>query len=331
MNILIYCPVFYPAIGGIENLTLNLMVEISKFGNQVIVITEQKNLEDAEYNEIKIFHSPGFLKRIHLFLWSNVYYMPNISLKGIWLLLINPFKKWIISHNGFYLEDKKNPLISLKLLLIRFASKNISVSESVADNIQIKSEIILNCYNESVFKIYEEVERTFDFVFLGRLVSQKGVDLLIKACHNLKRPFTLNIIGDGPERENLENLVSQYKLNENIKFMGAMVGHDLAIMLNRHQTMIIPSIDKEGFGIVALEGLACGCKIIASDAGRLIEAVNNFGKIFKMGNISELVALMNEGLNQKLNFLPRTQINNYLNYHTKGIVAKKYLEVILQA
>ena len=78
-------------------------------------------------------------------------------------------------------------------------------------------------------------------------------------------------------------------MTDRIKFLGFLRHEELARMLNRHRIMVIPSLDKEGFGIVALEGLACGCKVIASDAGGLTEAVDRFGKIFATGEKEGLI------------------------------------------
>ncbi|HEX8462923.1 MAG TPA: glycosyltransferase, partial [Segetibacter sp.] len=92
--------------------------------------------------------------------------------------------------------------------------------------------------------------------------------------------------------------------------------------------MIIPSIGEEGFGIVALEGMACGCKIIAADAGGLSEAVRNFGKLFRMGNQQELENLLKieiTELKKYSNNIEETTLKNYLSEHNKKAVAEKYL------
>lgn len=324
MKILIFTNVFFPSIGGIENMTLYLVKEFIKEGHTVKVITNQKPA--IQLDNFEIYHSPGYFKMIKLFFWCNIFYMPNISLKGVWLMAFNPSKKWVISHNDFYLRDFHRFEIKVKRLLIKFAS-NIAVSKSVANDLNTQSEIIYNCYDNTVFKIYEDESKIFDFVFVGRLVSQKGCDLLIRACKDLDRPFTLNIIGDGPELNKLKALAINLNLENSIKFIGFLQGESLARMLNKHKVLIIPSIEKEGFGIVALEGMACGCKIIAASAGGLYEAVNKFGKIFKMQDKNELSFLLNEDIitYAEETDLVKEELKNYLNKHTSNIVAHKYL------
>ena len=333
MNILVFTTAFFPSVGGIEKQTLALIYEFLDKGHRVKVINIQNQSITSSYNKpeepvIDIHFQPGFFKMMQLFYWCNILYMPNFSLKGIWFLVSCPFKKWVVSHNDFYLSNNKSIRTRIKLLFIKFASQNIAVSNSVAKYINTHAKIIYNCYDNDTFKIYVDEERLHDFVFLGRLVSQKGCDLLIKACKDLKQSFTLNIIGDGPERSKLETMVQDLGLKKHIKFLGILEGEHLARALNQHRVMVIPSSGKEGFGIVALEGMACGCRIIAADAGGLSEAVNDFGKIFQMGNQKELEHLLEMELkvsDQTGKQTHSTELNNYLNAHNKEEIAGKYL------
>jgi glycosyltransferase involved in cell wall biosynthesis len=333
MNILIFTTTFHPSIGGIEKQTQALVYEFLRKGHKVKMINIQSLAIKFTSGELKeknadIYFRPGFLKTLQLFLWCTTMYMPNFSLRASWFLFMSPFKKLIISHNDFYLSNKKSIKIRIKRFLIKFASQNISVSNAVANYINTKSTIIYNCYDNEIFKIYKDEERVYDFVFLGRLVSQKGCDLLIKACKNLKGPFFLNIIGDGPERFKLEKMVQDFDLEQNIKFRGILEGEYLARVLNRHKIMIIPSIGEEGFGVVALEGMACGCRIIAADAGGLSEAINGFGKTFRIGDQKELEYLLEDYMKeskQACNDIINADLNNYLTAHQKETIAARYL------
>jgi glycosyltransferase involved in cell wall biosynthesis len=241
-----------------------------------------------------------------------------------------PFKKWIVSHNDLYLSNRKSLKIKIKLLLIKLASQNISVSNYIAKNINTSSHVVYNCYDDEIFRIYGDEERKYEFVFLGRLVSQKGCELLIKACKSLKGPFTLNIIGDGPERGKLERMVKDLGLTKNISFLGILEGETLARVLNRHHVMVIPPVGEEGFGMVALEGMACGCRIIAAKAGGLYEAVKGFGKLFEMGNQQELEQLLESELEALKNPVPTEEdleLKKYLDEQNKKAVALRYIQL----
>lgn len=323
MKILIFSAVFYPAIGGIENQTMLLIQEFVKKGHQVKVITYQK--EKVTLPNIDIYYAPNYLNFIAAYRWCDTFYMPNISLKGLWLLMFGPKKHWVISHNDYHFFHRKGLLAKMKSFSVKYATKNIAVSKSISHNLGTPSITIPNSYDESLFRLYPDEKREFDFVFLGRLVSQKGCEMLIRACKDLNRPFTMGIIGIGTEREKLEALTQELNLTKEVTFHGLVTKEALARLLNKYKVMIIPSIGEEGFGMVALEGMACGCKILAADAGGLADAVSIFGKKFEMGNTKELTQLLNESFNDDSPAL-KPELLAYLKLHHRESVADNYLQ-----
>lgn len=329
MKILIYSSVFYPAIGGIENLTLALAKEFRRSGHDVKVVTEQRQTPGLAVEGIEIFHSSKLIQQLRLFFWSDVWYMPNITLKGMWLLLFNPFKKLFISHNDFHVIDARNAKAMLKNAVIHSLATNISVSRSVARALRVKSTVILNCYNDGDFRVYPEEERSRDFLFVGRLVSQKGCELLLEACRGLTRPFTLSIVGDGVEMKKLQAVVHRYGMRDSVSFLGLQRDEALARTMNRHRVMIVPSLGAEGFGIVALEGLACGCEMVVSDAGGLPEAVGGFGDVFPVGNAVALKTLLERHLAQPVTGTMSDDKVRYLHSRTSKNVAREYLDLFL--
>jgi glycosyltransferase involved in cell wall biosynthesis len=330
MKILVYSSVFYPAIGGIENHSLFLVREFVKAGHEVKVVTEQVQDPSKPLDNIEVVHASEKWKQLQLFFWCDLVYMPNITLKGVWLFAFNPFKKWVISHNDFHLMYFNDLKTKFKNFLIKRASGNIAVSQSVANFLQVPSKVIYNCYNDELFKLYPEENRQYDFAFVGRLVSQKGCELLIDACAELNQKFTLNIIGDGFEMEKLQNKVKSLNLQDSISFLGFKQNEELARLLNQHRTMIVPSLDVEGFGIVALEGMACGCHMIVSNAGGLEEAVGAHGDVFPMGDKNALKSLLLKRLQLNANAEMDQTKTQYLTDHSRFAVADKYLRYFKQ-
>lgn len=330
MKILVYSSVFYPAIGGIENHSLFLVREFVKAGHQVKVVTEQVQDPSKPLDNIEVVHASEKWRQLQLFLWCDLVYMPNITLKGVWLFAFNPFKKWVISHNDFHLMYFNDLKTKFKNFLIKRASGNIAVSQSVANFLQVPSKVIYNCYNDELFKLYPEENRQYDFAFVGRLVSQKGCELLIDACAELNQKFTLNIIGDGFEMEKLQNKVKSLNLQDSISFLGFKQNEELARLLNQHRTMIVPSLDVEGFGIVALEGMACGCHMIVSNAGGLEEAVGAHGDVFPMGDKETLKSFLLKRLQLNANVEMDQTKTQYLTDHSRFAVADKYLRYFKQ-
>jgi len=330
MKILVYSSVFYPGVGGIENLALFLSQEFIKAGHEVKVITEQVQDKNKPL-DFEVVHSRNILGQIRLFFWCDVMFMPNITLKGIWLKCLNPFKPWVISHNDFHMVLFHNFKSKLKLFVIRFATRNISVCKAVAKVLPVKCTVIYNGYSENMFKIYPDEDRKFDIVFSGRLVKQKGCDKLIEACKGLDIPFTLNVIGDGPELDALKTQVKEAGLENQIHFLGFRHNEELARLFNNHKVMVIPSQYIEGFPLTALEGLASGCKMIVSDSGGLPEAVDGFGKVFEMEDTATLTRLLGEALKDNSTAPMTDTLKSYLEAHTKKKVAGKYLEVFSEA
>lgn len=104
-----------------------------------------------------------------------------------------------------------------------------------------------------------------DVIFAGRLIENKNVDILVKAIKLVKREhpeIKCVIIGDGPERNNLEKLVKNLKVNDNIVFTGFIENHDEIISYMKSSKLFILPSTREGFGIVVIEANACGLPVV---------------------------------------------------------------------
>lgn len=131
------------------------------------------------------------------------------------------------------------------------------------------------------------------FAFQGRLVSTKGVSVLIEAAKRLLADgddFVIKIIGSGPDRAQLERHAGG--LAGNIQFLGHVSDNDLADVLSDVCTVIVPSLAGEVFGLVAAENMLRGKAVIVSDLGSLREIVGTAGIITAAGNTSDLTAAM---------------------------------------
>jgi glycosyltransferase involved in cell wall biosynthesis len=135
------------------------------------------------------------------------------------------------------------------------------------------------------------ISRERNLVFVGRLVSDKGVDLLLQAMKLLQNDGVapdLTIVGTGSEKKNLESLAIELSLDRQVIFAGQKSGGALAELLNRHRILVVPSRWAEPFGVVALEGIACGCVVLGSENGGLKEAIGPCGVAFQNGSVRAL-------------------------------------------
>jgi glycosyltransferase involved in cell wall biosynthesis len=136
------------------------------------------------------------------------------------------------------------------------------------------------------------------FVFVGRLVSTKGVRILIKAAGLLKakhREFQVRIIGDGPEGPELETLVRDLGIRSYVQFLGYVPEERLEESLEDATAVVMPSLGGEVFGLVAAENMQRGRLVIASDIGALSEVLGDAGRMFATGDAEDLARCM-EGI-----------------------------------
>lgn len=126
-------------------------------------------------------------------------------------------------------------------------------------------------------------------VFLGRLVSTKGVHVLLEAAHQLSDcEFQLNIIGDGPERARLEADTRSLCLENRVVFRGYLPKDEVEDALAAARAVVMPSLGGEVFGLVALENMLREKLLIVSDIGALTEVVGDAGLAFPAGNVEAL-------------------------------------------
>src|SRR5262249_21669747 len=125
------------------------------------------------------------------------------------------------------------------------------------------------------------------FVFLGRLVSAKGTHILLKAAHGLTARgfgFRLCIVGDGPERRNLEAQAEALGLRGRVAFLGSLSPSALEEVIAEAAAIVMPSLGGEVFGLVAAESMLRGQLPVVSDLGSLAEVVNGAGMTFPPGD-----------------------------------------------
>ncbi|HEY4591676.1 MAG TPA: glycosyltransferase, partial [Thermoanaerobaculia bacterium] len=165
----------------------------------------------------------------------------------------------------------------------------------VADDLAVSSVVIPNPYRDDLFRRLSGVARTEDLVFVGRLVSDKGADLLLDALARLAAEGLhprLSVVGEGPEGPRLREQAARLGLDGRIGFLGTRTGEELVEILNRHRILAVPSIYNEPFGIVALEGIACGCLVVGSAGGGLKDAIGPCGETFRNGDAADLARIL---------------------------------------
>jgi glycogen(starch) synthase len=325
---------FYPSVGGIEQVSLALAREFSVAGHTVKVMTSTAESDSVPF-PFEVIRCPTARKIFALVEWCELAFHNNISLRTGWPLLVIR-RPWVIAHHTWIsgVDGRVRIRDRLKLTLSRFAS-NVAVSQAIAEHLGVPSVVIGNPYREDIFFHDQSVNRERDRIFVGRLVSDKGVDLLLEALRLLRGRGlvpNLTIVGTGPELEKLRITVENLELAGQVEFVGVRTGQELRLLLNGHRTIVIPSRWKEPFGLVALEGVACGCRAIVASHGGLPNAIARLVVPFERENVSDLAEAIERTLREQFDW------ENYwrlaaeaVSLHRAKEIARRYLEVVSQA
>ncbi len=210
-------------------------------------------------------------------------------------------KKIIISTHSIY----NFPKTGIYTSFVRFILKNSDYSLGLSNQAtaEIKS-LGINKGKVKKFTYWIDLEKfkkianaknklgwkeEFVVLFVGRLVLEKGVEILLESVKKWDKKISLKIIGSGP----LENKVKEAAVKfPNVDFIGGVDSNNLPLYYSGSDLLIIPSIHEEGFGRVILEALACGTPVIGARRGAIAEAMDKtVGKIIDISpeNIRQTV------------------------------------------
>jgi glycosyltransferase involved in cell wall biosynthesis len=120
--------------------------------------------------------------------------------------------------------------------------------------------------------------------YMGRLVREKGVDLLLTALSGVTARWRLIIVGAGPERERLERLADHLGIAHQISFVGVLPSLRTPAFYQELDALVLPSRSQsnwvEQFGRVLIEAMACGVPVVGSDSGEIPHVIGDAGLVF---------------------------------------------------
>jgi glycosyltransferase involved in cell wall biosynthesis len=312
VKILIINYEFPPLGGGAGNQTKLLSTEYAKMGHDVRIITSHyKGLPYCEKDGgVEIIRVPvlrkekseGNLVQMGLYLiqgclpfinscirWKpdivmSFFLLPTSVLAFIGKTLFRiPF---IVSLRGGDVPSFVPREIKLYRYLKGFASMIgkkssglVAVSSDLAKmakrdfpSLQQEISYIKNGYN--VKNISNKKNRTPTFIFVGRLTKQKNLGFVFDGFKKVKGNYRLNIFGDGPEKERLEEIANCCELKDKVSFLGWVDKETIFKEMQKSHFLLLMS-NIEGLSNSGLEAFANGLPIIASDADGVREFVTD--------------------------------------------------------
>jgi glycosyltransferase involved in cell wall biosynthesis len=165
---------------------------------------------------------------------------------------------------------------TIEYIASKLGHKSIAVSRMTRNNLEllgIDSENIHIIPNGVDVKRIEGIipsAHKCDIIFVGRLIKEKNVDVLIEAICIVRKDLPsvrCNIIGSGPEKERLVELIIKHGLLGTVRFFDFMEQNEVVARIKSSKMLVLPS-SREGFGMVVMEAFACGIPVITVRAAR---------------------------------------------------------------
>ena len=328
MKVLQVCPKYYPSIGGVEEHVRNISERLSK-EHQVTVFTcdpSGKLPKEERINGVLV-------KRFKSFSPSNAY---HISFEMAKELKKSEFdivhghsyhalplyfarnanaKKFVVTphYHGHGHTPARNFLIRLYKA---FGRKIFNRADRIIANSKYEKKLLLRDFGlewERISVIYpgtnlagfthlDDIQRDVKTIlYVGRLEEYKGVQYIIQTLPLLDKDFRFEIVGKGPYKTKLVELINKFKLNNRVKCHQDLPRQELAKMHARAGVFVLLSLH-EAFALTVAEALAAKTPCIVASASALSEWIDNkncFGIDYPIDN-EELARLINNVVGKKV-------------------------------
>lgn len=342
MRIHLHSTVFQPSIGGVETVGELLARHWMEAGAEVKVTTDTPG-PDAGESALTIIRKPKAREVLALTRWADVVFHNHPCTRLSWAppLCRKPWFATVHTWLPMYQPSgnlRKRARAAVQRQLVS-KCRFIAVSRAVARHLpDRRAPVLPNPCRFPYLARGGEQKRPVDLLFVGRLVSDKGVDLLIEALARLaqeKHYFKTKIIGDGPMRSTLNSKLESCHLDGLVDFTGTLSGEAVRGAYCSARYTVVPSRWEEPFGLVAIEALACGSVPIVADSGGLPEAVGPHGIVFPCGDADALAGVLRriseKGDEAADAGTDRSTVAKWLERHDPEVVARRYLDLFREA
>lgn len=311
--------------GGAEKLIEEALPIMKRDGEdvEVLLLSDNNNVfdESLKNNKVKVTVLSNTRKLISI---VNIYFIRKHIIKGKYDIIhthlfptnyLTPIAvntifrnkpKLITTEHSTHNRRREKKLYKLiERYIYSIYDKVISISDDTHNNlvnwlgikghdlnkfIVIGNGVNLTRYGKAEPYKKSQINPTFDdetilLCMVGRFSKQKDQLTLIKAMKGLQNNVHLLLIGEGPLKDTIQKEVQVNSLENNVHFLGFR--NDIEEIFKSVEVIILSS-NWEGFGLAAVEGMASGKPVIASDVPGLSKVVKHAGILFEKGNSLEL-------------------------------------------
>lgn len=294
-------------MGGAQRLLADLLPLQATSEDVTLLVYEcvhndfEKSLEDAGINILCLnehnFHNPGVIFRfrkifrdydlVHAHLFPTIYWA-SLAARGLKVKLV------YTEHSTFNSRRNKLYFRPVERFMYSRYNKIISISQQTQDALQCwlqsssKRFVVIN--NGVDIKRFSSIQRPVipkSLIMVSRFVASKDQETVIRAMKYVDGNAILRLVGDGENIEHCKQVAINEGVLDKVEFLGAR--SDIAELI-AESYVGIQSSNWEGFGLTAVEIMATGKPIIASDVDGLKQVVEGAGEIFPKGNVEELAA-----------------------------------------
>lgn len=265
--------------------------------NPTVKVIEISN--GSIYNPLLIFKIIPLLRKykiVHVHLFPSLY----------WVALAKFFsfsnsKLFFTEHNTSN-RRLRNPIARLiDRFIYLFYDQVICISTEVKNQIEKllkihekKLKVITNGINLHAINAEKPLDRgamgysseDLLIIMVAAFRIEKDHETLLRAIAKLPAKYKLILVGDGERRKEIEDYIKSIQVEDRVKLLG--IRNDVPRLLKTCDFAVISSY-WEGFGLAAVEAMAAGTPVIASNVGGLNQVVENGGVLFEQGNENELV------------------------------------------
>lgn len=192
--------------------------------------------------------------------------------------------------------------------------------------------VIPNGVDTNQFTPLESKNREPLILFVGSLIQRKGVKYLLQAMPEVFTSFPdfrLVIVGEGPEKPFLQQLVKELRIENRVIFVGAQPQQEVQKLMRLSKVLVLPSLE-EGMGVVLVEALACGTPVVASCVGGIPDVITpDVGILVPPTDPGALSRSIVEILRDPVYWMEMSQNarRRAETYYRWELIAKQYIEL----